>query len=92
MTTKKALEGERTIKLEIYFFTNKLAKDGHVQPKHAWAAGMVTIAANETHGIGGGSPVPFHSLLGIPAAIEKVLKKRGVRLHVTREMKKYMES
>jgi len=92
MTTTKAQQGERTIKLEVYFFTNQLAKHGHVRPKHAHASGVVTIAANATHGIAAGSPVPFQSLMEIPAAIEKVLVRRGVRLHVSRAMKKYVES
>jgi hypothetical protein len=89
-TTKEAQWGERMIKLEVRFYTNNLAKgNGRVRPKHAWAAGAVTLAANPTHGIAAGSPVQFHSLLDLPVAIERVLTKRGIRLHAGRTMKKY---
>lgn len=91
MTTKKALPGERVIKLEVRFFTNALAKgNGQVRPKHAWTAGMVTVAANPSHGIRAAGGSPFQSLLQLPAVIEKVLCSRGIRLHTSGTMKKYM--
>jgi hypothetical protein len=92
MTTTRAQPGERTITLEIQFFTNKLAKgDGHVRPKHAHTAGMVRVRANPTHGIKAAATVPFHSLMEIPAAIEKLLTRRGIRLHPTPKMR-YLEA
>jgi hypothetical protein len=91
MTTKKAQAGDRTLKLSVVFFTDKLAQgNGRVRPKHAWAAGMVALAANPSHGVAGGRSVPFQSLLDLPAAIEKVLIKRGIRLHANWKMKQYM--
>ncbi len=92
MPTIRAEPGERMITLEVRFFTNKLARgNGRVRPKHAHAAGMVRIRANPSHGIKAAATVPFHSLLGIPLAIEKLLTRRGIRIHPTAKMR-YLEA
>ncbi len=89
--TRKAQAGERTIELTIYFFTNKLAKNGHVRPKHAHGDGMVRLASNPTHGIAkSGAPVPFHSVAEISVAVEKVLSREGIRIHPSARMR-YVE-
>ena len=92
MTTKKAQQGERTIQVEVRFFTDTLAKEGHVRPKHAWDAGTVRLEANPTHGIAGGAGGrKFNSLLELLAVIEKVLIAGGIHLHAAHRTKKYLE-
>jgi hypothetical protein len=87
-----ALVGEKMIQVRLRFWTNKLAaKRGRVLPKQAWTSGMVTIDANETHGIKSRhKSMPFHSLMDIPVVIEKILMANGIKLHPSRKMKKYM--
>lgn len=100
MPTKKedlaaldAEHGEKMIEVKLRFWTNNIAeKKGQVVPKNAWAAGVVRIERNESHGIKPGKPLPFHSMLDIGAVIEKVLIEHGVVLHPSRKMKKYMPS
>jgi len=62
-----------------YFGAYHIASKGSVIPKHAWAAGVVRIERNETHGIVPGKPQVFHSPLDLGAAIEKVLIEHGWR-------------
>jgi len=81
------------ITLEVRVFTNKLAKgNGRVRPKHAHANGMIRARANPTHGIKAAATVPFHSLMEIPAAIEKLLARRGIHLHPSPKMRRYLEA
>jgi len=90
MESVKAGQGEKMIKIEVRFFTNGLAKgNGRVRAKHAWAQGMVCLASNDSHGIHWNNPVPFHSPLGIGGAIEKVLKKNGIKLHAGHGMRRF---
>ncbi len=85
----KAQPGERMLVLEVRFFTNKLAGNGRVRPKHAWSGGMVRLRANESHGIKAAPTIPFHTLRGIPGAIEKVLARRGIKIHASSKERKY---
>jgi hypothetical protein len=53
--------------MKLRFWTNDIegAPRGSVTPKHAWAAGVVRMKRNATHGIEPGKPEPFHSLLDL---------------------------
>jgi hypothetical protein len=79
------------IEVKIRFWTNNIAhKKGQILPKNAWAAGVVRMEPNGSHGIVPGSPQPFHSLLDVSAVIEKVLISHAIILHPGRKMKKYL--
>lgn len=86
----EAKHGEKMIEVKLRFWTNNIAEErGRVIPKHAWASGVVRMEKNRAHGIVPGSPIPFHSLLDLSAAIEKALIEHGVKLHTPPRMKKY---
>lgn len=90
---QEAEHGERMIEVKIRFWTNDIAGENRkIIPKNAWAAGVVRIERNDSHGIKPGSPLPFHSLLDMGAVIEKVLIEHGVTLHPSRQMRKYFAS
>lgn len=92
METKEAEWGKRMIEVKIRFWTNDLAEgQGRILPKHAWASGVVRMAANKSHGIEPQSPVPFNSLMDLSEKIEKVLIQNGVTLHVSKRMTKYFD-
>jgi hypothetical protein len=79
------------IELKVRFWTNDITEgEGQIVPKHAWASGVVRMEPNPSHGISPKSPAPFHSLLDLPAVMEKVLIAHGVTLHISRRMKKYL--
>jgi hypothetical protein len=89
--SRKAQQGEKMIEVKVRFWTNDIAStSGEVVPKHAWASGVVRMEPNKSHGISGGKPMPFHSLMDLTAVIEKVLVAQGVTLIVNRRMRKYM--
>ena len=96
MTTdeeKEATHGQKMIEVKVRFWTNDIAETGgNIIPKHAWAAGMVRMERNASHGIVPGNPEPFHSPFDLGAAIEKVLIDHGVVLHTPRVMKKYWQA
>lgn len=90
---RDAQPGERMIELKIRFWTNNLADGkGRIRPKHAWSAGVVTMERNQTHNIMSGKPEPFHTLMNLPAVLEKVLVRHGVTLHPSRRMRKLMST
>jgi hypothetical protein len=85
----KAEHRERMIVLKIMFFTDEIANKGKgwVLPKHCSANGMIHAQKNGSHGISRERHgEPFHSLLEIGPAIEKILKEHGIVLHPSREM------
>lgn len=89
---RSADPGERMIEIKLRFWTNDIANGkGEIVPKHAWDSGVVRIERNESHGITPGNPLPFHSLLDVGRAIEKVLIDHQIVLHPGRRSKKYIE-
>ena len=87
---REANHGEKMVEVKLRFWTNKLADaPGHVIPKHAWAAGVVRMERNASHGIEPGKPVPFHTLLDLGTAIEECLVDHGVVLHTPDRMRRY---
>src|SRR5688572_26171130 len=63
-----------------------------IRPKHAWTSGVVRLVANPAHGIKGGRPKPFNSLLDLGAVIEQALVDEGIRLHISRRMRKFISA
>ncbi|MEE8575093.1 MAG: hypothetical protein V3T30_06740, partial [Thermodesulfobacteriota bacterium] len=92
ISARKAKHGEKMIELKVRFWTNDIApgKDS-VLPKNAWACGVVRMQSNESHEIVAENPLPFNSLMDLPAAIEKVLIKHGIVLHASDKMEKYFK-
>ncbi len=89
-TSRQANRNEKMIELRIRLWTNNISETpGQIIPKHAWEAGVVHMQLNSSHGIGGKNPKPFHTLMDLPAIIEKVLIANGVKLHHTKQSKKY---
>jgi len=89
--SKKAVQGEKMIEIKVRFWTNDIASTaGEIIPRNAWASGVIRMEPNGSHGVSPKSPAPFHSLLDLPAVIEKVLIAHGITLHVNRRMRKYM--
>ena len=89
-SSKEAKQGEKMIEVKLRFWTNDISDEpGKVIPKNAWAAGVVRIERNKSHGIEPSKPQPFHSLLDVGSVIEKVLIEHGVVLHPSRKMQKY---
>ena len=93
IVAKDAKWGQKMIELKIRFWTDGLAEEpSKILPKHAWASGVVRIKRNEAHGIRPNEPLPFNSLMDLPADIEKVLTGHGIILHSPTRMKKYFRS
>ncbi len=87
---QEAKYGEQMIEVKVRFWTNDITPtDGNVFPKHAWSTGIVRMERNKSHGIAPRKSVPFNSLLTLGTAIDKVLIQHGIRLHTSRQMKKY---
>lgn len=89
---RKANRNERTIELKIRFHTDKLSDrgSGWIIPKHAWEVGKVEIIRNQSHGIVPSEIASFTSLMELPRAIEKILVKHEIKLHLSRHMAKYL--
>ena len=87
----KALPGERTIRLTLHFWTNGIAEEeGFIVPKQGWSFGTVGLRPNQSHGIEPSEPIPFNSLMELPAKIEELLIREGISLHTARKMAKYI--
>jgi hypothetical protein len=88
---RKAPQGEKMIEVKVRFWTNDIAGgEGEIVPGHAWASGVIRMETNASHGIAPSRAVPFHSLMDLPAVMERVLIAHGVTLHISRRMGKYM--
>lgn len=95
MASRKKLAGknERMIEVKVRFWTNNIARPQHkglIKPKQAWDSGVVRMERNESHGIKPRRLVHFHSVAGIPRAIEEVLIAHGITLHVGRSSSRYL--
>lgn len=87
-----APHGEKMIEIRLRFWTNNIASgEGKIIKKHAWSSGVVMMESNKAHGIQPKSPKPFHTLLGITSVIEKVLLEHGIKLHMDKKTKKYLQ-
>lgn len=75
---KIAGHGQKTIKVQINFWTDNIAPKGYIKPKHCWPSGMVTVPANPAHGIRSQDPIPFNKFEDLPDAIQQALEEAGV--------------
>jgi hypothetical protein len=68
---------DKTIKLGIYFFTNKMP-----QKRQAWSSGVVVVKTNKEHGIRASESnrAHFTSLEGVEDAVRTVLRQAGISL------------
>ena len=83
--------GERMIELKVCFWTDGIAEGkGYIRPKNAWTGGEVRIVKNDSHGVVPIRGYKFNSLMEIPSAIEKVLIKHEIQLHLYSKMDKYV--
>jgi len=90
VSAKEAKHGQKMIELRIRFWTNTISDEPEkIIPKHAWAAGVVRIESNDSHGIKATNPKPFNSLPEIGAVIEKVLIEHDIKLHPSRRELRY---
>ena len=90
--SREAQHGEKMIEVRLRFWTDSIAPEGQIVPKHALTSGIVRMEANKSHGISGKKSQVFHSLMDIGAIVEKVLLANGVVLHPSRKMKKYIRT
>jgi hypothetical protein len=86
---REARHGQKMIEVKLRFWTDEIAPNGRIRPRHAWTAGVVRIERNEAHEITPGDPVPFNSLLEVGARIEEVLIRHNIVLLPSRRMQKY---
>jgi hypothetical protein len=87
---KEAKHGQKMIEVKVRFWTNDIAEgDGNIIPKEAWTSGVVRVTPNPSHGIKAGRPMPFDSLMQLPATIEKMLVRENITLHPSKRTKKY---
>jgi hypothetical protein len=87
---RPAVHGEKMIEVKVRFWTDDIADEGHIIPKRGWAAGVVRMKSNESHGIVPLKPVPFNSIAEIPSVMEAVLIAHGIELLPSPKMRKYM--
>ena len=93
LTGHQAQLGEKMLEIRIRLWTDQIAETkGEIVPKHALDAGIVYMTRNKSHGIQSSESEKFHSLLGLPAAIERLLLKNQIKLHLGRHSKKYHAS
>ena len=91
--SRQAAHNEKMIEVRVRFWTNDIAEaGGEIIPKHSWDAGVVHMQRNASHGIEPENPKPFHTLMDLPAVIEKVLLKHGIKLHHGTSSRKYYVS
>lgn len=90
--SREARHGNKMIEVKVRFWTNDLApKANTVIPGHAWTAGVVRLKPNPAHSISPSAPLPFNSLLELPVAIERLLIREGIVLHIGARMTKYIK-
>jgi hypothetical protein len=83
----------KMIQVKIYFWTNGMVpQKGGVLAKHAWDCGHVVLPANPKHHIRAGGRKQFRTLLQLGSAIEELLQKNGVTVHMGRGSRKYMSA
>jgi hypothetical protein len=80
------------VEIKVRFWTNGIAEEGEILPKHAKTSGVVRMERNKSHDIKPLPPKTFNSLLELSAVIEKVLIEHGIVLHPSRRMKKYLSA
>lgn len=83
MCSVEIKQGDKTIKVTVYFWTDQLEICGIKNPKAAWAQGVVVAKSNLSRGIKAVKYRHFYKMEDIPNAISKALKDSGVTLYKT---------
>ena len=83
---KKVGHGQRTIKVQIGFWTDGIASapKGFIRPKNCWSGGTVRVSGNKDHEIPAQDPVPFNNFSDITDAVRRALDAAGVTMHEMR--------
>lgn len=89
---REAHQGQKMVEVRLRFWTNDIAGEGKIRPRHAWSSGVVRVERNDSHGIVPGSPLPFHTLLDVGSVIERALIQHGIVLHPSPKMAKYIDA
>ena len=91
---REAKFGEKMISLDVRFWTDGIAEEkGMIVPKHAAAAGVVKLNRNDSHGIKTtADPIIFNSPMQLLDAIEKLLIREGITLHLSSQTRKYVST
>jgi hypothetical protein len=90
ITGSQAQPGEKMLEIRIKFWTDQIAETrGEIVPKHALDAGIVYMPRNKSHDIHSTESEKFHTLLELPAAIQRLLIKQSIKLHQGRVTRKY---
>lgn len=77
----RAPRGEKMIEVAVRFWTNGIAeKKGRIVPRHCWDGGTISMVANKSHSLKA-SHLAFNSLSELPAEIEALLIRHGIRMH-----------
>ena len=92
MDENLAVHGNKMISINVSFWTDGIAiEEDRIVPKHAWTGGVVKTVRNDSHGIKtSADPIPFNTLMELPSAIEKLLIREGIMLHLNSKMRKYI--
>jgi hypothetical protein len=91
VAARAAVHGEKMIELRLMFWTDHLAGEDQILPKHGWDAGVVLVQRNSSHGIVPRFPPrPFRTMADLPRIIEKVLIENGIKLHRGPTPRKYI--
>jgi hypothetical protein len=89
----QAQRGEKMLEIRIKLWTDRIANAREeIVPKHAWDSGIVYMPGNKSHDIKSSASEKFHTLLGLPRAIESQLLKNHIQLHLSRCTRKYYAS
>jgi hypothetical protein len=86
---EKAPLGEKMIEVKVRFFTDGLAPDGQILPRHGYAAGEVRVTRNPSHDIRPGEPVMFNSMAEMPYAVEKTLRDHNIKIELSSRERRY---
>ena len=91
---REAKHGEKMISLDVRFWTDGIAEtQGRIVPKHAVAAGVIKLNRNDSHGIKTTpDPVIFNTPMQLLEAIEELLIREGITLHLSSTMRRYVST
>jgi hypothetical protein len=90
--SRDARHGAKMIEVKVRFWTDSITnRQGRIVPKHALTGGIVRLTTNDVHGIKASKAIPFNSLLDLPSKIEKLLIRDGIKLHLNRQMVRYVQ-
>jgi hypothetical protein len=89
----KPKKSRKLIWFKFGLWTDSLADNGGILPKHAWAGGFLRVEPNEAHGIKPEDvdPKPINRLSQLQPALEDLIASLGITLHPTVAEQKFRE-